>query len=340
MTFLRDLNLLANIARSAPRLLKSHNHLLIAPILQAQRLSDSCFCWVDNMSDLFESKSFVADGTFWERVRHVAMNIEQEVEKTTTHEIGFDDLLTEASMAEVQALRSPPLSPISPPLSPVAPVYSPVTPPKSTFPAHPQTMICSPDVSPITPPERTPLHLETKSISAPIAPTSRESKTTYVAHARLSTGPTQPRRGLPKSSHKAFNIHEDITVNVDPSSSSTSATGRATRPRKHLPPVSTTPASFITKAAKQPVFGAVTGDLIDPITSRPYIPSEIIPPSVQDSGKHANHGSQTRAYINTKVTPTLLEGLKIVAEVEPEKPLWWLGDFLMRKSAELETDED
>ncbi|KAF2035850.1 hypothetical protein EK21DRAFT_53370 [Setomelanomma holmii] len=48
------------------------------------------------------------------------------------------------------------------------------------------------------------------------------------------------------------------------------------------------------------------------------------------------HGSPTRVYLNTKVTPHLLEAMKHLATTEPEKPLKWLSEFLAMKSAEIE----
>ncbi|EOD50520.1 putative compass complex subunit protein [Neofusicoccum parvum] len=50
------------------------------------------------------------------------------------------------------------------------------------------------------------------------------------------------------------------------------------------------------------------------------------------------HGSATRVYLNQNVTPHLLEGMKRVALLEPEKPLKWLSDFLAEKSREHERD--
>ncbi|KAH7076928.1 hypothetical protein BKA63DRAFT_565296 [Paraphoma chrysanthemicola] len=48
------------------------------------------------------------------------------------------------------------------------------------------------------------------------------------------------------------------------------------------------------------------------------------------------HGSPTRVYLNTHVTPHLLEAMKHLATTEPEKPLKWLSEFLAAKSAEIE----
>ncbi|TID16603.1 hypothetical protein E2P81_ATG12021 [Venturia nashicola] len=48
------------------------------------------------------------------------------------------------------------------------------------------------------------------------------------------------------------------------------------------------------------------------------------------------HGAPTRVYLNQKVTPYLLEGMKHLAVYEPDKPLKWLAEFLEQKSREVE----
>jgi len=48
------------------------------------------------------------------------------------------------------------------------------------------------------------------------------------------------------------------------------------------------------------------------------------------------HGSPARVYLNTKVTPHLLEGVRYLAVHEPEKPLEWLAEYLKKKSEEVE----
>ncbi|KAK8218462.1 hypothetical protein HDK77DRAFT_19967 [Phyllosticta capitalensis] len=48
------------------------------------------------------------------------------------------------------------------------------------------------------------------------------------------------------------------------------------------------------------------------------------------------HGAPTRVYLNTHVTPHLLEAMKKLVAVEPEKPLEWLSKFLAEKSKEVE----
>jgi len=41
-------------------------------------------------------------------------------------------------------------------------------------------------------------------------------------------------------------------------------------------------------------------------------------------------------YLNQHVTPHLLEAMKNLATLEPEKPLKWLSEYLAQKSAEIE----
>jgi COMPASS component SDC1 len=52
--------------------------------------------------------------------------------------------------------------------------------------------------------------------------------------------------------------------------------------------------------------------------------------------KAAAHGAPARRYLNEKVTPVLLEGMKRLAMEQPEDPLRVLGEFLLMKSKELE----
>lgn len=52
--------------------------------------------------------------------------------------------------------------------------------------------------------------------------------------------------------------------------------------------------------------------------------------------KPVAHGGPTRQYLNSHITPHLLEGMKYLAAYEPEKPLQWLAKFLKDRSEELE----
>ncbi|KAK3939154.1 Dpy-30 motif-domain-containing protein [Diplogelasinospora grovesii] len=49
------------------------------------------------------------------------------------------------------------------------------------------------------------------------------------------------------------------------------------------------------------------------------------------------HGAPVRQYINQTITPTLLEGMKMVAKEKPKDPLRVLGEFLIQRSKELES---
>jgi len=55
----------------------------------------------------------------------------------------------------------------------------------------------------------------------------------------------------------------------------------------------------------------------------PRIDETKIPQEVQE------HGSDTRRYLQRHITPTLLEGMKQLASLEPEKPIQALGKFFL-----------
>ncbi|KAJ5405797.1 hypothetical protein N7465_007081 [Penicillium sp. CMV-2018d] len=49
-------------------------------------------------------------------------------------------------------------------------------------------------------------------------------------------------------------------------------------------------------------------------------------------------GAPARVYLNEKVVPYLLDGMKSVAREQPANPLRVLGEFLLQKSNEVEGD--
>ncbi|KAJ5908045.1 hypothetical protein N7495_000727 [Penicillium taxi] len=50
-------------------------------------------------------------------------------------------------------------------------------------------------------------------------------------------------------------------------------------------------------------------------------------------------GAPSRVYLNAKVVPQLLEGMKLLAKDQPAMPLKVLGEFLLRKSNEIEGND-
>ncbi|CCF60607.1 hypothetical protein KAFR_0K02510 [Kazachstania africana CBS 2517] len=46
-------------------------------------------------------------------------------------------------------------------------------------------------------------------------------------------------------------------------------------------------------------------------------------------------GSQTRRYLNDKVTPYLLDGMRLIAVEQPEDPLKRLGEYLIEQSEKI-----
>ncbi|KAJ5929360.1 hypothetical protein N7454_007208, partial [Penicillium verhagenii] len=47
-------------------------------------------------------------------------------------------------------------------------------------------------------------------------------------------------------------------------------------------------------------------------------------------------GAPAREFLNEKLVPYLLEGMKVIAKEQPTNPLRALGDFLIQKSNEVE----
>ncbi|KAJ5934599.1 hypothetical protein N7466_004146 [Penicillium verhagenii] len=47
-------------------------------------------------------------------------------------------------------------------------------------------------------------------------------------------------------------------------------------------------------------------------------------------------GAPAREFLNEKLVPYLLEGMKVIAKEQPANPLRALGDFLIQKSNEVE----
>ena len=62
--------------------------------------------------------------------------------------------------------------------------------------------------------------------------------------------------------------------------------------------------------------------------------TQILPPSAPIAP--SSTGSAVRVYLNSKVVPALLEGMKGLGEQQPERPLEWLSEFLGKKSREVE----
>jgi COMPASS component SDC1 len=67
----------------------------------------------------------------------------------------------------------------------------------------------------------------------------------------------------------------------------------------------------------------------------PTRPSSIPPAVSLPPEKPHQHGAPTRIYLND-VAMYIMEGMKYLAVYRPEKPLKWLGEFLLKRSAEIE----
>ncbi|ODM20042.1 hypothetical protein SI65_05028 [Aspergillus cristatus] len=82
-----------------------------------------------------------------------------------------------------------------------------------------------------------------------------------------------------------------------------------------------------------------------PLASTPVANDSLTIPQTQTQTQAAQVQSQTpgrpggapaRVYMNEKIVPYLLEGMKGVAKEQPANPLRVLGEFLIQKSAEVE----
>ncbi|KAH8700778.1 putative COMPASS complex subunit Sdc1 [Talaromyces proteolyticus] len=51
-------------------------------------------------------------------------------------------------------------------------------------------------------------------------------------------------------------------------------------------------------------------------------------------------GAPARLYMNEKIVPYLLEGMKRIAQDQPPNPLKVLGEFLIQKSNEVEQEQN
>jgi COMPASS component SDC1 len=67
----------------------------------------------------------------------------------------------------------------------------------------------------------------------------------------------------------------------------------------------------------------------------PTRPSSIPPAVSLPPEKPHQHGAPTRIYLND-VAMYFMEGMKYLAVYKPEKPLKWMGEFLLKRSAEIE----
>ncbi|CAD0098517.1 unnamed protein product [Aureobasidium mustum] len=67
----------------------------------------------------------------------------------------------------------------------------------------------------------------------------------------------------------------------------------------------------------------------------PTRPSSIGPAVSQPPERANQHGAPGRIYLNP-VANYFMEGMKYLVVYQPEKPLKWMGEFLLKRSAEIE----
>ncbi|KAL4876562.1 hypothetical protein BJY04DRAFT_199653 [Aspergillus karnatakaensis] len=79
-----------------------------------------------------------------------------------------------------------------------------------------------------------------------------------------------------------------------------------------------------------PTPGAAQTPIADPLASASAAASAANAPPVRPGGAPA------RVYMNEKIVPYLLEGMKSVTKEQPPNPLRVLGEYLIQKSNEVE----
>ncbi|CAD0085270.1 unnamed protein product [Aureobasidium vineae] len=101
------------------------------------------------------------------------------------------------------------------------------------------------------------------------------------------------------------------------------------------PPVAQAPSvSPLPATAAAPIAASlpISAPTPSPAPTRP----SSIPPTISLPPEQAReHGSTGRVYLNNLVT-YYLEGMKYLIFYRPEKPLKWMGEFLLKRSAEIE----
>lgn len=104
------------------------------------------------------------------------------------------------------------------------------------------------------------------------------------------------------------------------------------------PPVAQAPSAWPLPATASapivPATAALPASAASP-SPAPTRPSSIPPAVSLPPEKAHQHGSPTRIYLND-VAMYIMEGMKYLAFYQPEKPLKWLGEFLLKRSAEIE----
>jgi len=120
---------------------------------------------------------------------------------------------------------------------------------------------------------------------------------------------------LPNATTKmASKLHTVVTHRTIPHSSNIMDTDNNSNSNK-------TSCSRANSAAGPRSAGSPRPAVAAPVS--PRIDETKIPQEVQE------HGSDTRRYLQRHITPTLLEGMKQLASLEPEKPIQALGKFFL-----------
>ncbi|KAG9945254.1 hypothetical protein KCU85_g7414, partial [Aureobasidium melanogenum] len=135
---------------------------------------------------------------------------------------------------------------------------------------------------------------------------------------------------------EASKLEESVPASMEGITNGDSAAAQTTQapppPVTQAPSASPLPATASAPTAPPAAALPVKAPTPSPAPTRP----SSIPPAVSLPPEKANqHGAPDRIYLNNVAT-YFMEGMKYLVFYQPEKPLRWMAEFLMKRSIEIE----
>ncbi|KAG9682602.1 hypothetical protein KCU98_g7163, partial [Aureobasidium melanogenum] len=152
-------------------------------------------------------------------------------------------------------------------------------------------------------------------------------------------GATQDGAALPINqpfTAEAPKLEESVPASMEGMTNGDSAAAQTSQapppPVAQAPSASPLPATASAPTAPPAASLPVKAPTPSPAPTRP----SSIPPAVSLPPEKANqHGAPDRIYLNNVAT-YFMEGMKYLVFYQPEKPLRWMAEFLMKRSIEIE----
>ncbi|KAI1814363.1 hypothetical protein GGS20DRAFT_414121 [Poronia punctata] len=160
-----------------------------------------------------------------------------------------------------------------------------------------------------TPPQQTPVPVPTYGQPQPQPQPQSQSQAT--------DAPNQPEQESAPITETAK--QQDIVMTDTPSSDQTQLPAAAAAAATAPPPRTGTPLRNMTQENSSSRAASQHPD-------QAFTMPDSAPP----------HGAPVRQYLNSKVTPHLLDGMKLLAKERPKDPLRALGEFLLERSKEFD----